>query len=446
MKGVLATTFVFMTWLLYNLYLLKRKYILLILSLVFYTASLLTKVNVAIFPIVIFVIHLATKKEKALTNLKSLIVFIILSFLSVAYQIWTYSPGIEHHILWYITHTVSEDGHYFILVSFFILSIVIIWKKNYLSIKTNIRKNHLIAIIGSMLLLPWFFFYKNIYIKIINLIIISFYSLYKIALPLEYSFDYGINQEFITSNTPHVIVTLIALLTCYILYIKRKTPYLILSLSLFIITSLPHLGLVDFSFANISFYSDRYAYLSLIPCLFLMKVIIDQFKIPKMILSGIAIIVILLYSVLSYRNISYWKDNITLLEHSIKHTPIGVATKMALAHHYEQVDDIEKSLKLYHKITMAYPNFSQSYLKRINLLNEVKRYEEAYTYAQLMVAQIKELDPYIFPLIGRSLYMQKKYAASLLYFERSISLGLKNKGIIQHIEDIKERQKMEKRP
>ena len=431
MKGVLATFLTLSSWLIFLKY---RSVTFYILSILLFTLALMTKVTVVPAPLIFILLAPTTKSYR----LRSILPYLIIGLLFSCYQIWSYQPGIHHHIKWYITHTVYQYKTYLLSLIIITTALLYWFKRKKILIKKYIYR--IALVVTTLSVIPWLVYYLFIIKKLKNIIFISYYSIYKSLLPTSYGLDYGINDLFITRYFNNLdFIILLTTLVFTMLYLYRKSLYsfkLILSIGLL---CAPHLGLISFHFSKSSFFADRFMYFPLI--------LISYFIVSKLLFNSkkyffqrITIIIILLtvYSIKSYRNIMLWKTNETVLQESLKINSFSLITLMSLAHNYEKQGKVYKAMATYHNVSMRYPNFQDAYIKRIKLLIKIKRYDTAIDYIKHIMKKFQNFSPSLFKYLGESYFLKEEYTDALHYYnkyQRSSPQDINVKFIIMKLEE-----------
>ena len=156
----------------------------------------------------------------------------------------------------------------------------------------------------------------------------------------------------------HAVVALLILLAISaLIYAGRRHRYLVVGWLWFLGTLVPTIGVIQ---VYIQAMADRYAYVSFIG-LFLMICwgaadLAQQRHLPRAALPTVSVAVLLVLSIMTHRQITYWKDSVTLWTHALEVTHrnwaaeyfIGVAlrdegrTDEALPHFYRAVADMTR--------------------------------------------------------------------------------------------------------
>ena len=191
-----------------------------------------------------------------------------------------------------------------------------------------------------------------------------------------------------TSLKPwHAVVALLILLAISALvYAGRRHRYLVVGWLWFLGTLVPMIGVIQ---VYIQAMADRYAYVSFIG-LFLMVCwgVADwagQRHLPRAALPAVSVAILLVLSVMTHRQIGYWRDNVTLWTHALEVTHhnwaaeyfIGVALRdqgrgdEALPHFYRAAaETTRRDAELYLSIAIAEQ-------QRGNLVPAIDYYQKA---------------------------------------------------------------------
>lgn len=426
MKGTLALFLSLTSWSFFIIH--ERKYASLfyLLSLLTFILALLCKVTIATLPVAMLLTHRYLITDEIKSHYKNLnlklIPYFLFSFCAILYQVWTYDPGFHHHVIWHLKEILIEDDRYFFVI---IASLALITLFNIKQFRDSFIKNKQIFLIAFASLLLSFITFRYssfIYQKFKNLISILYYSIYKFIWPVTYSFDYSVNELKINEFTSIAFLIALTAFSIYLLYIVSKKVRIVLLI--FFVLSIPYLGLTTFHFAKVSFFTDRFIYISIYPLI--IGLLLTLKKIPRKAQIPVVLTISALLTYKSYKNVSYWSSSKELLTHTLTKNSQSLVSRMALASYYEKNDEIDKALEQYFKLTIQHPNYPGAYLSHIRLLIDIKRSDEAITHALLILKTLKNIDPIIFSLMGEAFYRLKKYDIAQYHLINAIKLGVKN--------------------
>jgi protein O-mannosyl-transferase len=154
-----------------------------------------------------------------------------------------------------------------------------------------------------------------------------------------------------------VLAALLLLLVVTALVLReRRRRYLLVGWFWFLGTMVPMIGLVQVGEQAMA---DRYAYLPFIG-LFIMVCwgVADwagRRNVSVALLAGIGIVVLLALSVVAYRQLAYWSDNVILWTHIIEVTPPNYIAQDDLGGALLNEGKIEEAMKRFHAASEIYP-------------------------------------------------------------------------------------------
>ena len=126
----------------------------------------------------------------------------------------------------------------------------------------------------------------------------------------------GFQPAVVEADSSFIVL---AVISAGVLYLGRRKPYLIIGWFWYLGTLVPVIGLVQ---AGGQAMADRYAYIPLIGLFIIIawgvSDIFAGWKYRKIALSSAATVIILVLSVCTWFQTSYWRDSISLFEHNLK--------------------------------------------------------------------------------------------------------------------------------
>ncbi len=113
----------------------------------------------------------------------------------------------------------------------------------------------------------------------------------------------------------------LAAITLAVIAFRRSRPYLLVGWFFFLGTLVPMLGLEGVGYQGKQGIADRYAYLPFIGLFMMICWGVSEWAewrhLPPALLRGVSITVLLALSIVTYRQIGYWKDNVALWSHAL---------------------------------------------------------------------------------------------------------------------------------
>jgi hypothetical protein len=158
---------------------------------------------------------------------------------------------------------------------------------------------------------------------------LAFY-LYKLILPIHLAPDYGRSPHYaLSKGWPYWTWVAPILVLVAVLLLRKKYRWLSAAAAVPVIALLPVLGLTSFSFQGISSVADHYLYVAMLgPAIFLAGL----FQTPRpRAWVGVTTIVLAALGIRSAFQMGWWRDDITLWQHTIALSPDGVAATVNIA-------------------------------------------------------------------------------------------------------------------
>ncbi len=152
---------------------------------------------------------------------------------------------------------------------------------------------------------------------------------------------------------------LLVLVSIAVIAFRRTLPYLLVGWFWFLGTLVPMLGLEGVGYQGKQGLADRYAYLPFIG-LFIMICFgltdwAQQKRVSRLVLSSVSIAVLLALGAATYRQVSYWKDNVTLWSHALAVTQANFLAENNLGKALVQQGRGEEGAAHFYKAAAIYP-------------------------------------------------------------------------------------------
>jgi hypothetical protein len=141
---------------------------------------------------------------------------------------------------------------------------------------------------------------------------------------------------------------------------RRRRPYLLVGWLFFLGTLVPMLGFEGVGYQGRQGIADRYAYL---PFLGLFIMICwglaewaERKHLPAVVLRSVSIAVLAALGVVAYRQLGYWRDNVTLWTHAVQVTQRNFAAENNLGTALLAEKRIDEGISHFYKAVAIYPN------------------------------------------------------------------------------------------
>jgi protein O-mannosyl-transferase len=186
---------------------------------------------------------------------------------------------------------------------------------------------------------------------------VGFY-LAKFFIPEPLLIDYGRTPSR-SLHSPEILLTfLLAVSMLGLIYRWRNDMgrrLEVLGASLFLLGLFPTLGLVPFFHQATSTVTNRYFYISAVGMALLFAALVRRFENRKLAVRvGIGALVV--FAVLSHKQLSLWRDGITLLTYNVEKRPDSWLARNNLGSAYEKVGDLKNAIVHYQIATQLLPS------------------------------------------------------------------------------------------
>lgn len=214
--------------------------------------------------------------------------------------------------------------------------------------------------------------------------VLAFY-LVKLIAPMRQAPDYGWTPTNILADTSGYLMWMVSAVWCILLFqIRRRAPLLLWGGVVFVMALLPTLGFVSFDFQTFSAVSDHYLYLAMLGAAVAAAWVVQQYGKPG-VLVGAAVVL----AALSWRSVdqlSHWKTDGELWEHTLEVNPGSYAAMSSLGHSYARRGHIDQAgyrfasaLRMRPKYDEAQNNFqtyiAQQQKRAVELINRRRSVE-----------------------------------------------------------------------
>ncbi len=259
-------------------------------------------------------------------------------------------------------------------------------------------------------------------IRLNNAFISYFKYLYKTFYPKNLAVQYIYDPSL--SPLLFFLCLLSIIFITYIFFkLRKKKPYLIFGWLWYLGTLVPVIGIVQIGSQPIA---DRYTYLPLCGIFILLAFsFYDLFKRRKSFYLFFSIPIILILTTLSFFQVKYWKNPITLFNHTIKVTEkagqINSTAHNNLAVIYFIKGQFKKSINHSLIVLEKTPNDLFS-LNNVGIAYaELGKFKEAQKYF-LRALKIKYNDAYVHNNFAHLFFQSKNFEAAIFHFKEAFKL------------------------
>jgi len=152
---------------------------------------------------------------------------------------------------------------------------------------------------------------------------------------------------------------LLAVLSAVVIALRRSQPYLLVGWFWFLGTMVPMLGLEGVGYQGKQGIADRYAYLPFIGLfLFVCWGVAElaERRIPGALVGSAGVALLLALGITTYRQVGYWKDNVTLWTHAIEVTQGNFLAENNLGRALLDKGRMQDGIAHFYKAAEIYPD------------------------------------------------------------------------------------------
>lgn len=179
----------------------------------------------------------------------------------------------------------------------------------------------------------------------------------------------------------------LALVTVGTIVLRRSRPYLLVGWLFFLGTLVPMLGFAGVGYQGKQGIADRYAYLPFIGLFIMIRWAVadwaQQKHLPTALLRAVSAAVLLALGLIAYRQLGYWRDNVTLWSHALAVTDGNFLAENNLGKALLADGRTEEGVAHFYKAVAIYPddpvgnmNIGLYEQKRGSLFAAIERYKK----------------------------------------------------------------------
>jgi len=155
-------------------------------------------------------------------------------------------------------------------------------------------------------------------------------------------------------------VLLLAAISLAVIAFRRSRPYLLVGWFFFLGTLVPMLGLAGVGYQGKQGIADRYAYLPFIGLFIMISWGVagwaERKRVSPVLLRGVSIVALLALTIVSYRQIGYWRDNVTLWSHALEVTDGNFLAENNLGKALLAQGNVAQGIAHFYRAASIYPD------------------------------------------------------------------------------------------
>jgi tetratricopeptide (TPR) repeat protein len=182
----------------------------------------------------------------------------------------------------------------------------------------------------------------------------------KIVWPVHLAIDYG-RRWWIVSKQPWFYVSLLIMIVIagVLIRLRRKFPWLLAALIVFLGSLLPVSGLTAFEFQYTSTTADHYLYVAMLgPAMIVAFILARPMRAPARVAASI---VLILLAILTIRQQRVWQNDLTLFSHALRVNPQSPVVHTNLGNAYWMRNDIPDAIAEYRRSIQVDPEYVVAY-------------------------------------------------------------------------------------
>ena len=257
---------------------------------------------------------------------------------------------------------------------------------------------------------------------------LTFY-LGKLIAPMAMAVDYGRRPEVVLGSAWSRVAWMLPVsLAIWIILRRRKRPWLVAASVAFVAPLLPVLGLRPFLMQYTSTVADHYLYLAMLGPAIVLTSVLTRHRNPD-----VAIACVLLFGAFLLRSavqVTYWKDDETLVRHTLAVNPYSFTARINLGHDLERRGDFQGARNQFAEAVRLNPFLA---IAQRNLAIEeisLKHWDEMEAHGMALMAIERERPQHAqlvfasdFALIGRQFIYQNAPSRAEPFLEEALRIN-----------------------
>ncbi len=257
-------------------------------------------------------------------------------------------------------------------------------------------------------------------LRLANALVSYVIYLVKMTVPLNLTCFYPFPVEVPLWQSAGSLVVL-AGLTVAAIRLFRKYPFFLIGWLWYLGTLFPVIGLMQAGLWPAI--ADRFVYIPQIGIFIATAwgaaALIERSRWSILWVVPSAVTLLLVFVGLSYNQVGYWRNSITLFTHGIKVTQDNYLSHYALGYAYEQEGQVDEAMRQYEFALTINPKEVDVHYNLALLLSTRGRFEEAVRHYE-RVLQIKPDDAQAHNNIGNIYFRQKKWNEAIGHYKNAI--------------------------
>jgi tetratricopeptide (TPR) repeat protein len=236
-----------------------------------------------------------------------------------------------------------------------------------------------------------------------------------------------------------VSVLLVGVISIVVLRAVQLAPYLLIGWLWYLGTLFPVIGLVQ---AGMQSMADRFTYIPLIG-LFMaivwgLSALFQGLKYRNIILTGLTVIVLLDLACATRRQSGYWKNTLTLFQHTTEVTENNWLAHYKCGVEFSAQERFHEALYHFEEAIRIRPTYSDALTQAGLTLIKLGRYEESLKHFQKAL-KVNLNVPWTYNYMGFSLAKLGRYKEALQYLDEAVRINPEYSEALKNAEKIKQK-------
>ncbi len=216
-----------------------------------------------------------------------------------------------------------------------------------------------------------------------------------------------------------ICATLLLLITAGVIYFGRRYKFLAVGWLWYVGTLVPVIGLVQVGSQAMA---DRYTYMTLTGLFIIIgwgaKEIIHN---KNIILMWLAVIVLLASAITARQQLRYWKNSLTLFEHTLQVTGDNFYTLVNYATYLSELDRLDQAVKYFNEALKIKPNSAEVHNNLGSALLKIGRTQQGIEHFKLAIKYKPDLSQ-AYCNLADALKNQGRYKEAVSYYQQAIKI------------------------
>jgi tetratricopeptide (TPR) repeat protein len=217
-------------------------------------------------------------------------------------------------------------------------------------------------------------------------------------------------------------VLLLIAITVLVIWRIKRFPYLAIGWLWYLGTLVPVIGIVQVATQAMA---DRFTYIPLIG-LFIIAAwgvpdLLKKWNYRKEILVALSALSILCLAIITWKQVGYWQNSITLYDHSLKVTDNNMFIYYNRGFYYHNLGNYRQAIEDYNRAIEINPRYAWAYLNRGNAYNLLGNYKKAIENFDRAI-EIKPGSALAYNNRGNTYNVLGNYKKAIENFDRAIDI------------------------